>query len=171
MSTATTTTVVGVFSDRSQADQAVDALRAGGFRETQIGVMTRTVESVASDRANAAVADEDAEENAGVGALTGAAAGAGIGGLIGLGVISGVIPVIGPALAAGTLGVILSNAAAGAAVAGLAGTLIGWGVSDEDARYYEREFTSGKTIVTVAADHREDEARAILRRFGGSTRG
>ena len=41
--------------------------------------------------------------------------------VIGLGVVSGVVPVIGPAIAAGTLGVILSNAAAGAAVAALAG--------------------------------------------------
>jgi hypothetical protein len=167
MSTATTTTVVGVFSDRSQADQAIDALRAAGFRETQIGVMTRSTESYAAERAK----DIDTEEKTETGVLTGAMAGAGVGGLIGLGVISGMIPVIGPALAAGTLGVILSNAAAGAAVAGLAGALIGWGVPEEDARYYESEFSAGKTVVTVAPDGREAEARSLLRRFGGTSRG
>lgn len=166
MSTATTTTVVGVFADRSQADQAIDALRSAGFRETQIGVMTRSTESYSADRAK----DIDTEEKTEVGAVSGAVAGLGVGGLIGLGVISGVIPVIGPAIAAGTLGVILSNAAAGAAVAGLAGALIGWGVPEEDARYYESEFSAGKTVVTVSHEGRDTEVRSILRRFGATSR-
>jgi len=89
-------------------------------------------------------------------------------------VLSGVIPVIGPAIAAGTLGVILSNAAAGAAIAGLAGALIGYGIPEEEARYYHGEFEAGRTIVTIHADGRSGEATAILRRHGAydmSTRG
>ena len=88
--------------------------------------------------------------------------------------LSGVIPVIGPAIAGGTLGILLSNAAAGAAAAGLAGALIGSGIPEEDARYYHGEFEAGRTIVTVKADGRYDEATAILRRNGAydmSTRG
>ena len=45
----------------------------------------------------------------------------GPGRLAGLGVLSGIIPVVGPAIAAGTLGVILSNAAAGRASPGSSG--------------------------------------------------
>ena len=81
-------------------------------------------------------------------------------------VLSGVVPVIGPAIAAGTLGVILSNAAAGAAVAGLAGALIGSGIPEEEAKYYHGEFEAGRMIVTVHTDGRSAEATAILRRHG-----
>ena len=38
------------------------------------------------------------------------------------------IPVVGPAIAAGTLGVVLSNAIAGAGIASLIGALVGEGL-------------------------------------------
>lgn len=165
---ALTSTVVGVFSDRDQADRAIDSLLDSGFSRDQIGVIskdgTRRASSVDVDTA------DDAAENAGTGAAVGAAAGAGIGGLVGLGVLSGVIPVIGPAIAAGTLGVILSNAAGGAAVAGLVGALTGWGVPEEHATHYVDEFKAGRIIVTVMAGSRGDEARSILRSYGATSR-
>ena len=74
----------------------------------------------------------------------------------------------------GTLGVILSNAAAGACIAGLVGALVGAGIPEDEAKYYHGEFEAGRTIVTVSAGSRYDEAAAILRRFGAydmSTRG
>jgi hypothetical protein len=74
--------------------------------------------------------------------------------------------VVGPAIAGGTLGVILSNAAAGAAAGGLVGALAGAGIPEEEAHYYQGEFESGRTIVTVATDGRADEARTILSRHG-----
>lgn len=169
MAVTTSTTVVGVFSDRNQADKAIDDLRDAGFTNSQIGVAARGEHTGPVSRD--LDADDDATEEAGTGAVAGAAAGAGVGGLIGLGVLSGMIPVIGPAIAAGTLGVILSNAAAGAGVAGLAGALLGWGMSDEDARHYEGEFKSGKTILTVSAGAREAEAKAIITRHGAVSRG
>jgi hypothetical protein len=173
MAVGTSTTVVGVFSDRNQADKAIDDLRDAGFTSAQIGVAARgdSAGPVSRDLEDDDDANEEAAEDAGQGAVAGAAAGAGVGGLIGLGVISGMIPVIGPAIAGGTLGIILSNAAAGAGVAGLAGALIGWGTSEEDATYYESEFKSGKTIVTVAPGAREAEAKAIISRYGAVSRG
>ena len=110
-------------------------------------------------------ADADAS-HAGSGAVAGALTGLGLGTLAGLGVLAGVIPVVGPAIAAGTLGVILSNAAAGAGIAGLIGALIGAGVPEHEAKYYHEEFEAGRTIVTVTADGRADEATAVLRRHG-----
>src|SRR5206468_12801907 len=98
------------------------------------------------------------------GAAIGAAAGAAGGAAVGAGILAGVIPVIGPVLALGTLGTILVNAAGGAAVAGIAGALIGWGVPEEDAKYYENEVAAGKFLVTVAAKDREDEAWAVISR-------
>ena len=103
---------------------------------------------------------------AGLLGVAGLAAGAGVGALWGLGILAGVIPGIGPAIAGGTLGVLLSSAAAGAATAGLAGALIGLGIPDEDASFYEGEFKAGRSIVTVKSP-RHTEACAILNRFGG----
>ena len=84
--------------------------------------------------------------------------GLGLGALAGLGVLAGVIPVVGPAIAAGTLGVVLSNAAAGAGIAGLVGALVGAGIPEHEAEYYHGELESGRTIVTVTAEGRADEA-------------
>jgi uncharacterized membrane protein len=163
MAATTSTTVVGVFNNRTDAERAIEALGKAGFRNDQIGVVTR-------DEQGKTVVQKKGEteaKNVGTGATAGAIAGAGIGGLIGLGVLSGVIPVIGPAIAAGTLGTILSNAAGGAAIAGLSGALIGWGVPEEHAKYYEGELHAGRVIVTVQTADRGDSARVILDKFGG----
>jgi len=154
------TTVVGVFEDRMDADRALAELRKAGFRDDQIGVVMRHAEGTLQTEADAD------DTHAGSGAVTGALAGLGLGALAGFGVLSGVIPVIGPAIAAGTLGVILSNAAAGAGIAGLVGALIGAGIPEEEAHYYQQEFEAGRAIVTVNAESRADEATAILRRCG-----
>jgi hypothetical protein len=161
-------TVVGVFNDRMQADRAIDELRRAGFRDDQIGVAMRydAGDATMGDAAEATGAAAAEDTHAGTGAVTGAVAGLGLGALAGLGVLSGVIPVIGPAIAGGTLGVILSNAAIGAGVGGLVGALAGAGIPEDEAQYYQGEFEAGRTIVTVRADGRADEARAILRRYG-----
>lgn len=168
MPIATGATVVGVFADRTKADRAIDALYDAGFRADNIGVATRDQTTTAGVPISATT--KDAAENAGSGALAGAAAGAGIGGLIGLGVLAGIVPVIGPALFAGTLGAVLSNAAGGAAVAGIAGALVGTGVTEEHAKYYEGEFSSGRVIVTVNAGSRANEVRSILRTNGATSK-
>jgi len=156
-------TVVGVFADHQSADRAVQDLRKAGFRDDQIGVASRREGKESwggADRAEGSKAEE--------GAVAGLLAGAGLGALAGLGVMAGVIPVIGPAIAGGTLGIILSNAAGGAAVAGLTGALIGSGLPEDEANYYHSEFEAGRTIVTVHAESRADEATTILRRCGAT---
>jgi len=158
MTTTQRSTVVGVFDNRAEADRAVDDLRSAGFRAEQIGVAVRN-----DDKADP---DETASKMA-TGAATGALAGAGVGGLVGLGILTGLIPGIGPAIAAGTMGVILANAAGGAAIAGIAGALIGLGIPDDEAAHYEKEFKAGRTIVTVRdVEDRYDDAWAILQRHG-----
>jgi hypothetical protein len=153
-------TVVGVFADHQQADRAVEELHRKGFRNDQIGV-------AALDPDNA-YATNNKGAKAGLGAATGAAAGAGVGGLVALGILAGVIPGIGPAVAGGTLAMVLANAAGGAAIAGLAGALIGLGIPDDDAKHYENEFKAGRTVVTIQnVGPRYDEAWAVLHRFGG----
>jgi len=151
-------TVVGVFATRSEAEAALRDLRAAGFKDDQIGMVARN--------AKGEMVNESGETYAEEGAAAGAIAGAGIGTLVGLGVIAGMVPVIGPAIVAGTLGTILTNAVGGAAVAGLAGALIGWGIPEDEASYYEGEVKAGRFLVTVDAKDRKDEAWTILHRHG-----
>jgi hypothetical protein len=156
-------TIVGVFDDRQQADRAVDELRRAGFRDDQIGVAWR---HEGGEFEVGESSEATGETRAGTGAAAGALAGLGLGAVAGIGVLSGVIPVIGPAIAGGTLGVILANAAAGAGIGGLVGALAGAGIPEEEAQYYQDEFEAGRMIVTVQAEGRPDDARAILRRYG-----
>jgi len=165
MATYQRDTVVGVFESRAEADRAVAELRRAGFREDQIGVVAR------DDKGNVTTTGADEGGSyVGEGAAVGAAAGAGIGGLVGLGLMAGVIPAIGPIIAAGTLGTILANAAGGAAIAGIAGALVGMGIPKEEAEYYEGELHSGRFLVTVKDSSRYDEAWQILHRFGAYNR-
>lgn len=165
MATKTPGTVVGVFSDQEEARNATRALRDAGFEENQIGVA-----SASGGVSAGGAGDDDDGSYVGEGAMAGVATGAGIGALWGLGILAGVLPAIGPAIAGGTLAVLLSSAAAGAAAAGLAGALMGMGVPKEDAEYYEGEMKAGRTIVTVNAGDRRDEALQIIRQFGGYDR-
>src|SRR6187399_428743 len=126
MATATASrTTIGVFKTREAAERAISDLRAAGYRDNQIGLvgMDKSGKTVRTDGAG--------ETKTGEGLAIGAAAGAATGAAIGLGVLAGVIPVIGPAIMAGTLGTILSNAAGGAAIASLAGALVGMGIPEE----------------------------------------
>jgi uncharacterized protein (TIGR02271 family) len=163
MTSTESTTVVGVFDDHSAAQRAVNELKRMGFTDDQIGVISHN----RSDRTADQTGDDD-ESYVGEGAAAGLATGAGLGALWGLGIIAGVLPAIGPAIAGGTLAAILSSAAAGAAAAGLAGALVGLGMSKEEAEYYEGEFKSGRTLVTVKAGGRNTEARSVLRRLGAT---
>ena len=52
-------------------------------------------------------------------------------------------------------------------MAGLAGALVGVGIPKDEAEFYQREFESGRVVVTVAAEGRELEARRIIEHNGG----
>jgi len=164
MATTTDVTIGGIFDTRSQAIRAVEQLRQARFSDAQIGIAGRDAETgkLRKERAD----ETEAEEGGTIGAVVGAGTGA----LVGLGVLSGVIPVIGPAIAGGTLGIILSNAAAGAAIAGITGALIGMGIPEADAEYYEEELKAGRTLVTVHPENRGAEALRILEANGGRTK-
>jgi hypothetical protein len=156
-------TTVGVFTTREAADRAVADLKAAGYTDAQIGLIAK------DSSGNATRVDGD-NNYAGTGAAVGVAAGAAAGAAVGAGVAAGVIPIIGPVLAIGTLGTVLLNAAGGAAIAGLAGALIGWGIPEEDARYYEGEVQAGRYLVTVDCGDRSADVRSVYSRHGGYDR-
>ncbi len=154
MKKATANAVVGVFYTRSEAETAVAELRDAGFADDKIGMIARDAEgNMVNERNN--------ETLAGEGAAAGAVIGTGAGALVGLGVLAGTIPVIGPVLAIRTLGTILLNAV---------GALVGLGIPEDDAKYYESEVHGGRFLVTVDAGNRNADAWAILHRSGGYNR-
>ena len=91
----------------------------------------------------------------------GVVAGGVVGGLAGAAVAL-LVPGIGPALAGGILATI-GGAAVGAATGGIIGTLIEVGIPEEDARRYNDDIHSGRTIVIVQADNNPMEAFRILK--------
>jgi uncharacterized protein (TIGR02271 family) len=166
MATATVrATTVGVFSTHEAADRAIADLKKAGYRDDQIGL-------VAKDASGKTVkTDGTGETHATEGAAIGAATGAGAAALVSLGLSFGVIPVIGPILAVGPLAAALISAVGGAAAAGIAGALIGWGIPEEDAKYYEGEVKAGRFLVTVdRGTQKTDDTREIFSRHGGYDR-
>jgi hypothetical protein len=154
------TTAVGVFDDRRHADIALDALCRAGFALHQIGfVMPDEGPVVDSPQL-----EHHHHQRTGEGAATGAAAGGTLGSMIGLAATSTIVPGIGPIIAGGILLGAVAGAVAGMAGGGVLGALIGASVPEEEAKVYERHFHSGRTIVTVQAGERYEEAMTILRR-------
>jgi len=166
MSRSTRNVAVGVFDDQDSARAAIRELRTAGFTDAHIGVVAHDSELNKGDYTGRS-ADDAGDSKAAEGAAVGVAAGAGVGALWALGIAAGMLPAIGPVIAGGILGSILASAAGGAAVAGITGALIGLGIPEDEAGYYETEFREGRTIVTVRAEGRYDEAVAIMRRNDG----
>jgi len=155
-------TVVAVFDDRDDAQDAINALRNAGFSADDISILAR-------DRDVAGRLADDTGTEAAAGAATGALAGGLLGGvagwLVGIGALA--IPGVGPIIAAGPIAAALGGAALGAATGGIIGALTGAGVPEDEARYYDDEFRRGGIVVTMQARGRYDEARSILREYGG----
>ncbi len=168
MTTQNRDVVLGVFNDPADAQRAVADLKAAGFNDDQIGVALRDSRTGVSSTSTPGQEDIGGEMSSrtATGAAAGAATGAGLGGLWALGIAAGVLPAIGPVIAGGVLASILASAAAGAVAGGLFGALVGLGIPEEEAQYYDEQFRSGRTIVTVRSSNRSSEAASILRRNG-----
>jgi hypothetical protein len=120
-------TVVGVFQDQSAAQKAVAELRRMGFREDQIGVVTRETQRASTSEE---VETDDATSHVGTGAATGAIAGAGVGALWALGIVTLGLPAVGPVIAGGILASVLASAAGTAVAGGIVGALVGLGIPE-----------------------------------------
>ena len=153
--------MVAVFDDRLEAERAVDDLMGCGFSADQLGFVIRGSDAVRGGMITDTPGAKDRK-----GAVTGALTGAVAGGLTAA-AVTALIPGVGPVLAAGMLAMFFGYAAAGAAIGGIFGAMTGLGVSEEEARYYEKAFNEGKALVAVKPGTRASEAAQILRRHGG----
>ena len=154
-------TVVGMFTNRPDAEAAIRELKAGGFGDDRIGVALQDQEEQRDLRDRV----ETTSREAAGGAAKGAVSGGLVGGLIGL-LGSLLIPGVGPIVVGGVLASTLTGAGIGAATGGIIGALVALGVPEADARHFDEGLRSGRTLVTVDAGVRTAEALVILDRHG-----
>src|SRR5882672_5007581 len=132
------TAVFGIYPAYASVESAVDALRAAGFRSTDISVLFP--ENVGT-KDFAHEKGTKAPEGASAGAGTGAVVGGALGWLAGIGALA--IPGVGPFIAAGPIVAALAGVGLGGTVGGITGALIGLGIPEYEAKRYEGRVMSG----------------------------
>lgn len=160
--------LLGVFSDRDDAEDAIEELKSAGFNPKDISIVARDT-AVTNDVAESTGAN--VASGAVSGATTGGVVGALAGLLVGIGAIA--VPGIGALFVAGPIATALgltgaaastvSGAVTGAVAGGLVGGLVGLGVPEEEARVYENQVRSGAILLAVPTrSDEDDEAESIL---------
>jgi len=157
------TSVFGIYPTYSDVESGVDALKAAGFRNTDISVLFP--ENVGS-KDFAHEKNTKAPEGATAGAGTGVVLGGALGWLVGIGALA--IPGLGPFIAAGPIMAALAGAGIGGAVGGLTGALIGMGIPEYEAKRYEGRVKDGGILISVHCDSSEwtKRAKEILEHTG-----
>src|ERR1700731_2589811 len=153
--TGKNTAVFGIYSSYGQVESAVNALKAAGFRNTDISVLFP--ENVGS-KDFAHKKETKAPEGATAGAGTGIVLGGALGWLVGIGALA--IPGLGPFIAAGPIMAALAGAGVGSAVGGVAGALVGMGIPEYEAKRYEGKVKSGNILMSVHCNDKTEVDRA-----------
>jgi hypothetical protein len=149
------TAVFGIYPDYASVENGVDALKAAGYRNTDISVLFP--ENVGT-KDFAHKKETKAPEGAATGAGAGAVIGGGLGWLAGIGALA--IPGLGPFIAAGPIMAALAGVGVGGAVGGLTGALVGMGIPEYEAKRYEGRVKSGGILLSVHSDNSEWTKRA-----------
>jgi hypothetical protein len=157
------TAAFGIYKTQSGTEQAVDALKAAGFRNTDISALlpeNQGTKDFAHEK------NTKAPEGAATGAGTGAVVGGTLGWLAGIGALA--IPGVGPLIAAGPIVAALAGVGVGGAVGGLTGALVGMGIPEYEAKRYEGRVKDGGILFSVHCDSSDwtKKAKEILERTG-----
>lgn len=155
----------GIYPDQGTVSDAVESLKAAGFRQTDISVLFP--ENLGS-KDFAHEKHTKAPEGAVAGGGSGSIAGAALGWMVGAGAL--MIPGLEPVTAAGPVIGMLSGIGVGAMLGGLAGALTGAGIPEYEAKRYEGRVRNGGILVSVHCDNADwaKTARRILKRSGAS---
>jgi hypothetical protein len=155
--------VFGIYNSRTEVENAVDRLRAGGFRPTDISVLLP--ENLGNKDMGVKGATK-APEGATAGGVSGATIGGVLGWLAGIGSLA--IPGIGPLIAAGPIVGALAGLGAGGAAGALVGALAGYGIPEYEAKRYEGRVRKGGILVSVHSDDSNwtSKAKTILEETG-----
>lgn len=157
------TSAFGIYTDRTSLENAVDTLKAEGFRNEDISVLMPHNEGT-KDFAHEK--NTKAPEGMATGAGTGMAIGGALGWLAGIGALA--IPGLGPFIAAGPIMGLLGGLGAGGAIGGITGALIGMGIPEYEAKRYEGRIKTGGSLLSVHCDNSEwvGRAKRILEQTG-----
>src|ERR1700738_3128628 len=138
------TAVFGIYSTRSAAENAADAIVKSGFATSEISVLLP--ENLGS-KPIATEKSTKAPEGAATGATTGAVLGGALGLLAGIGALA--IPGVGPLIAAGPIMATLAGIGVGGTIGGIAGALVGLGVPEYEAKRYAGRIEKGGILLRV----------------------
>ncbi len=157
------TSVFGIYSSRTNAEEAVDALRSAGFRNTDISALFPDNQG-SKDFAHEK--NTKAPEGTAAGATTGAVLGGVLGWLAGIGALA--IPGVGPLIAAGPIMGMLAGAGTLGVAGGVVGALVGMGIPEYEAKRYEGRVKEGGILLSVHCDGSDwiSRAKEILKRTG-----
>jgi hypothetical protein len=157
------TAVFGIYQTQADVEYAVDALRAEGFRNTDISVLfpeNKGTKDFAIEK------NTKSPEGTAAGATTGVVVGGVLGWLAGIGALA--IPGIGPLIAAGPIVAALAGAGVAGTVGGIAGALIGMGIPEYEAKRFEGRIKEGGILLSAHCDNSDwvTKAKRILERTG-----
>jgi hypothetical protein len=149
------TAVFGIYRDTVSVGGALQALRAAGFRNTDISVL---IPENAGTKDFVHRKDTKAPEGATTGAASGAVIGGVLGWLAGVGALA--IPGLGPFIAAGPIMGMLAGAGAAGVAGGVVGSLVGAGIPEYEAKRFEGRVKDGGILLSVHCDSSEWTTRA-----------
>jgi hypothetical protein len=158
------TSVYGLYRDRAAIEEAIDALKQGGFRNADISVLYPHNQGSKDFAINK---ETKAPEGAVTGEVSGAVIGGALGWLMGAGLVA--IPGIDPSfIAAGPIMSVLAGIGAGGAVGTLVGALAGLGMPEYEAKRYEGRIKEGGILLSVHCDSSEwvKRAETLLKNTG-----
>lgn len=152
-------------SNDTLAESVISRLQASGFSNNQVSALFPEggkVKNLVLEK------HSKAPEGAAAGGGTGGVIGGVLGWLVGIGSLA--IPGIGPFIAAGPILAALSGAAVGAAAGGMIGSLVGLGVTEVEAKQYEKKLKEGQILISIHAKNPEEveKARKIFSESGAS---
>lgn len=168
--------VSAAFTNRADAESAMNELRRIGVPDSAISVVAQqgNQTTATGDMADAGKGGNDA--------VKGMTIGAGVGALFGLAALA--IPGVGPFITAGFLaeafgvagGATVAGAIVGGTSGGLAGALTDHGYDEASAKYYAGQVQNGATFVTVNTQApvatggaiNAQGVRELFQRFNGS---
>ena len=155
--------VFGIYPDSHTVGDAIEALKAAGFRSADISALypeNLGSKDLGHER------HSKAPEGAVAGGSAGAALGAAVGWLAGAGAM--MIPGLEPLAAAGPVVGMLGGVGAGAMLGGLTGALAGAGIPEYEAKRYEGRVRHGGILLSVHCDNPQwaKSAKRLLKKSG-----
>lgn len=156
--------VLGTFSSREDAGQALDCLVFSGFPLAQVFLLGQSCQE---QQNSLNLPSESFGSIAGTatglkkGMFLGNLVGGATGLLLGVGLLA--LPGVGQVLLSGAIGFTLLSSGICTAAGGLAGALIGLGLTSEQAKAYQQQISQGRVLLIVEGSGQEvDRAKYLL---------